>query len=175
MEAVPNELALLLQRIVSTLPPETHVLVLRHLPTPELARLSCVHKSYRVAWQQLRQQHPGRRCAPPTAPEFELVQSRSRLERAGCFGDVAVIQSMVAAGVDEHGVPLLQAVNSDGHRMVDKALIFAAGGGHVQAVKLLLHSRADVHAADDGALEAASMMGHADVVHRGFSSSTAQM
>ena len=49
----PNELALLLERIVTVLPPETHTLVLRHLPMPDLARLSCVHKAYRVAWRTL--------------------------------------------------------------------------------------------------------------------------
>ena len=50
--SAPSELSLLLQRIVTTLPPETHVLVMRHLPMPEPARLSCVHKAFRAAWQE---------------------------------------------------------------------------------------------------------------------------
>jgi hypothetical protein len=106
----PNELALLLQR-VTALPPETHVLVLRHLPVPELARLSCVHKAFRVAWQQLRREHPGGRFDPPTAQEVAQAEGAPRLLRAAWFGDVAVIRSMVAAGVDEHGVPLQEATH----------------------------------------------------------------
>ena len=45
----PNELSLLLECIVATLPPEVLPLVLRHLPTVELSRLACVHKAFRVA------------------------------------------------------------------------------------------------------------------------------
>ena len=48
--AAPSELALLLERIVATLPPETHTLVLHHLTAIQLARLECTHKAFRVAW-----------------------------------------------------------------------------------------------------------------------------
>ena len=44
----PSELAQLLELVIA-LPPETHILVLHHLPDVELARLSCVHKSLLVA------------------------------------------------------------------------------------------------------------------------------
>jgi ankyrin repeat protein len=159
-----NELAQLLLRVVSTLPPETHPLVLRHLPAVELARLSCVHKAFHVAWRSLQGQHDGERFSPPTADDFQWVKDRSRLERAAAFGDVAVIRSMVAAGVDEHGTPLLQAQNHYEQRIVDTALWRAALGGHVLAVKLLLDSGANVHAWSDEALHRASQSGHTAVV-----------
>jgi hypothetical protein len=160
----PSELALLLQRIVSTLPPETHALVLRDLPMPELARLSCAHKAFRVAWRSLRDQQSGERYAPPSADDLQLVQGSSRLERAAAFGDVAVIRFMVTAGVDEHGTPLLEAQGQHEQRLVDAALWRAAGGGHLQAVELLLGYGADVHAVDDVALRLASKNGHTAVV-----------
>ena len=106
-----QELAQLLQRIVTTLPPKTHVLVLRSLPAVELARLSCVHKAFHVAWRSLQQQHPGMRYAPASAVELEFIKDYSRLERAGLFGDAAVIRSMLSAGVDERGTPLEAALN----------------------------------------------------------------
>ena len=53
--AALNELAQLLLKIVTVLPPETHPLVLQHLPTVELSRLSCVHKALHVAWQSLQE------------------------------------------------------------------------------------------------------------------------
>ena len=160
----PTPLALLLEEVVSFLPPETLVLVLRHLPTVELARLSCVHKAFHVAWRMLQEQHPGRRYAPPTAQDFDDLEGSCRLEHASAFGGVAVIQFMVAAGVDERGAPLLQAVDSYGERIVDGALWLAASSGHVQAVELLLISRADVHAANDASLRVASQEGHAGIV-----------
>ena len=89
--SAPNELAVLLQRIVTVLPPETHVLVLRDLPTPELARLSCVNKALRVAWRSLRDQHPGKRYDPPSADDLEWAKghpwspcSRESLWRRRC-------------------------------------------------------------------------------------------
>jgi hypothetical protein len=72
--SAPNELALLLRRIVTTLPPETHPLVLRHLPVPELARLSRVHKAFHIAWRSLQLQHPGKRYAPPTAGDLQWAK-----------------------------------------------------------------------------------------------------
>ena len=109
---VLNELSLLLERIVATLPPEVLPLVLRHLPTVELARLSCVHKAFRVAWHSLRVRHLWRRFDPPTHDDLEWAAGRSRLERAAAFGDVAVVQSLLAAGVDESGAPLSQVDNA---------------------------------------------------------------
>jgi hypothetical protein len=164
--SAPNELAQLLLQVVSTLPPETHPLVLRHLPVPELARLSCVHKALHVAWKSLQAQYPGKRYSPPTANVFQQVQYRkfSRLERAAAFGDVAVIRTMIAAGVDEHGKPLLEARGPFQLRTVDKALWRAAFGGHVLAVELLLGSGADVHSENDEALWEACRYGHTDVV-----------
>ena len=160
----PSELAQLLQ-LVLTLPPEAHVLVLRDLPTVELARYACVHKAFRVAWRSLRDKHPGKRYDPPSAGDIAFAHQHGRLERAGALGDVAVIRAMVTAGVDEYGTPLLEARNdhSPGRR-VDQALISAACNGHVEAAELLLAAGADVHANHDWALRLASMQGHAAVV-----------
>jgi len=163
----PSELAQLLQRIVTTLPPETHSLVLRHLPVPELARLSCVHKALHVAWKCLQGQHDGELYSLPTADDLQWAKHYPRLERAAVFGDVAVIRSMVAAGVDEHGTPLLQAHKYQGRykrRVVDTALLSAARSGHVLAVELLLGSGADLHARSEQALRFASQFGHTAVV-----------
>ena len=163
METAPDELAQVLLRVVAVLPPETHALVLRDLPTPELARLACVHPAFRDAWRDLQVQEPGRH-APPTAAEVEVMGSLSRLERAAAYGDVAVIHSMVAAGVDEHGAPLLQALAAVGARVVDKALSLAAGNGRVQAVELLLGAGADLQASHNAAVRAASKTGRMGVV-----------
>ena len=157
--SAPNALAQLLQRVATALPPETQVLVLSHLPMPELARLSCVHKSFHVAWRSLHEHHPGRHYAPPSADDIQKLQGRRRLERAGFLGDVAGIQAMVAAGVDKHGTPLLRA-RKDNQRVVDVALTVAAIGGHLQAVELLFVGGADVHAGNDMALHFASNFGH---------------
>jgi hypothetical protein len=160
-------LALLLERVATQLPLEVLLLLLRSLPAVELARLACVHKAFWVAWQSLLQQHPGPRYAPPTAQEVQRARGRSRFARAGWFGDVAVLQSMVAAGVEEHGTPLLQARENRyerQHRTIDLALDYAARGGHVQAVELLLGAGADVHAEYDAALRLASQNDHTVVV-----------
>ena len=134
----PSELALLLQRIATTLPPETHILVLRHLPVPELARLSCVHKVFHVAWRSLQEQQPGERFAPPAAGTVWRTTNFPRLSRAAYLGDVAFIRFMLAAGVDEHGAPLLEALYRPRFapecRVVDEAMQRAAVCGHVQAV-----------------------------------------
>jgi hypothetical protein len=166
----PSELAQLLELVATALLPETHPLVLRHLPTVELARLACVHKAFHVAWRSLQGQHDGERYSPPTDTFLESLTSRRRLERAAAFGDVAVIRSMVAAGVDEHGSPLLEARGYDFvtllgvRRQVDEALWHAAARGHLQAVELLLGYGADVHARHEWATRAASHNGHTDVV-----------
>jgi len=165
----PSELAKLLERVATQLPGLAIVVVLRTFPVVELARLACVHKAFRVAWQSLQQQHPGPRYAPPTARAIKSVQEHSRLVRAGCYGDVAVIQFMLAAGVDEHGTSLLQAREFFGllqlaARAVDAALYFASQEGRADVVSLLIQHGADVHALKDQALMSASMNGHADVV-----------
>ena len=77
---------------------------------------------------------------------------------------------MLAAGVDEHGTPLLEARDQFDNRIVDEALFYAAERGDVQAVELLLGGGATVvhveHAQGEKttALLAASENGHADVV-----------
>jgi hypothetical protein len=149
----------LLQR-VATLPPDVLLIVLRPLSVIELARLSCVHKAFHVGLLCLRQQHPWRRefalttclCEAgvsydsPSADELGFVEVLSRLARAAYFGDVAVIQAMVSAGVDEYGTPLLQARTSDGRRIVDDALHSGIrGSGCIQTVEMLLGAGADVH------------------------------
>ena len=145
---------------------DAHFGLLRHLPAVELARLSCVHKSLRIAWQQLRQQHPGKRYARPTAELLAELRDYypGTLARAVALGDFAVIQSMVAAGV-ERGKPLLQELSTFGKEcVVDEALWRAAEHGHVQAVELLLGFGADVHSRHDDALLWATRNGHADVM-----------
>ena len=161
--SAPNELAQLLLKVVTTLPPDTHVLVLRHLPMPELARLSCVHKAFHVAWRSLQKQQPGERFSPPAADNPWRTSQVDRLSRAVFFGDVAIIRSIVAAGVDEHGTPLLQAVKYR-ECVMDVALYNAAGRGHLQAVELLCAAGGNLHACDDQALKSAATHGHTDVV-----------
>ena len=165
--SAPNELALLLER-VSNLPPETLLLVLRDLPAVELARLSCVHKAFRVAWRWLREQQPGsRRYAPPTADVLRLVQPVKLLRRLGhaaLVGDVAVIRFMFAAGVDEQGTPLLLARDGETGRPVDRAMLASTFGGHVEALELFIEHGADVHFDVDHPLRAASLKGHGPVV-----------
>jgi hypothetical protein len=137
----------------------------RHLPVPELARLSCVHKAFHVAWQSLQGQDDGELYEPPSARDLTLAQQHGRLERAGAFGDVAVICSMLAAGVDEHGTPLLEArTDIDSRRRVDQALISAACNGHCEAAELLLAAGANVHENNDWPLRAASWRGHLAIV-----------
>jgi ankyrin repeat protein len=163
--SAPNALAKLLLGIATDLPPDTHALVLRDLPVPELARLACVHKAFRVAWRSLQQQHPGKCYAPPSVADIKVFKHRSRLERAARFGDVAVIQSMVAAGVDENGEPLLSAhAKYQGGSLLKVASKLASSNGHAQAVRLL--DRAIVQAGKDDALRHALLNGHADVVKR---------
>jgi hypothetical protein len=140
-EQAAEALAQLLERVATKLPSEVLVLVLRPLPVVELARLACVHKAFWVALQSLRQQHPGRRYAPPPASVLLQAQRYSRLVHAGWFGDVSVIQSMLAAGVDEDGSLLLQARENDHTgrqvRTVDRALFDTASEGHIEAAELL--------------------------------------
>jgi hypothetical protein len=87
-------LALLLER-AATLPTVALVRVLRDLPMPELARLSCVHKAYLVAWQSLQKEHPGSRYAPPTSCYAEEALDFCHLVRASAFGDIAVVKSLL--------------------------------------------------------------------------------
>ena len=160
----PEDLGQLLLNVATALPPHELELVLGDLPMPELARLSCVHKAYRDAWRRLQRKGPWKRYEPPSAHDIKKAKGNSRLARASRYGDVAVIRSRVAAGVDEHGTPLLEATEGDGNRVVDEALQRAAHDGRVQAVELLLAAGADVHACCDQALQWASHYGHAAVV-----------
>ena len=118
--------------------------MLRDLPAVELARLTCVHKAYLVGWRSLQKLHPWRRYPQHSAKHLEwtALHCHSRLERAAALGNVAVIRAMLAAGVDEHGAPLVEASNQMYDRLLD----------------------ATVHADGDGALRLASENGHAAVV-----------
>jgi len=183
-----NELALLLESVATQLPQLVLLIVLRPLPTIELARLACVHKSFQLVLLVLREQTTGQtRYAAPTADDLNRrIHGCSRLARAGFFGDVAVIASMVAAGVDEHGTPLkgrakawsgvpapqarepqsqLQAdCGYQPARSLDFALWLAALEGHLQAVQMLLAAGALLHSQKDQALKYATEGGHAAIV-----------
>jgi Ankyrin repeats (3 copies)/Ankyrin repeat len=164
-----NELSQLLERVATELPPLVLIIVLRPLPGVELARLACVHKAFCEVLFVLRQQNPGNRYGrprygPPDGCAFARAHDECRLARAACIGDVAVLQAMITAGVDEHGTPLLEAVGMDNERIVDAALETVAMMGFLQAVELLLDAGADMHVYDDYALYLASGDGHADVV-----------
>ena len=87
--------------------------------------------------------------------------------RAAFFGDVAVIQSMVAAGVDEHGTDLLDSYVDPCYprkRTVDGAFARAVVRGHLDAVELLLGAGADAHAENVVPLYWACYTGRADMV-----------
>jgi hypothetical protein len=112
-EAAPTEVGLLLLRTAMTLPIHILVIVLHPLPAVELARLACVHNVFWRALLSLRQQHPGRRYAKPKESLLANARMWSRLSRAGYYGDVAVIQSIVAAGVDEHGTMQVRTWQAD--------------------------------------------------------------
>ena len=104
-----------LKRIITVLAPaepELVMMILRPLPAVELARLARVNKCFFVALTSLRQRHPGERYGRPSASDVKRFEGcSSRLVRAGAFGDVAVIRSMVAAGRDEYGSPLIPAAS----------------------------------------------------------------
>jgi ankyrin repeat protein len=160
-----SALAQLLER-VAALPLLTLVLVLRHLPTVELARLTFVHKAFWLALASLREQHAGARYARPTSEDLNNACTFSRLSRAALYGDVAIIASMVAAGVSEHGTPLLQAFESPLSLMplLDHALFQSVKKGHVQAAELLLDAGADLHGCAGMLLCLAADEGHANMV-----------
>ena len=163
-----NELSQLLERVATELPPLALIIILRPLPFVELARLACVHKAFRVVLLILRQ-NPGQasgrpRYGPPDGRDFARAQDQCRLARAACFGDVAVLQAMITAGVDEHGTPLLEAIAINNKRSVDHALYLAACSGFIQAVDLLLDAGVGLLGCQWSILEAASSAGHADIV-----------
>jgi len=157
-----NALAQLLER-VAALPLLILVLVLRHLPTVELARLTFVHKAFWLALASLREQHTGPRYAPPTSEDLNNACTFSRLSRAALYGDVAIIASMVAAGVSEHGTPLLQALESPSP-ILDHGLWQSVKKGHVLAAELLLDTGANLHGCDGMLLCFAADEGHANMV-----------
>jgi ankyrin repeat protein len=156
-------LAQLLERVAAL--PLILVLVLRHLPTVELARLACVHKAFWLALASLREQHAGARYARPTSEDLNNARTFSRLSRAALYGDVAIIASMVAAGVSEHGTPLLQALESPSPMpLLDHALWQSVKKGHVEAAELLLDAGADLHGCAGMLLCFAADEGHANMV-----------
>ena len=167
-ELQPELFQLLLERL-ATLPTAILVIVLRPLPGIEVARLARVHTAFRVGQLCLRQQHPGPEYTTPPANEWDVIRTLARLPRAAFYGYVAVIRSMVAARVDEHGAPLLQATAAQGWRILDEALHFSTYRGHLLALKLLLDAGADVqldHPLRDGLdlLSPACQGGHTHVV-----------
>ena len=101
----------------------------------------------------------------------------SRFVRAAALGDVAVLCTMVAAGVDENGKSLLAApvarapvrkaalmrVPPQPHQM-DVALLAAVSAGHTQAVELLIAAGSNVDGGDGAALRSAAENGHPEVV-----------
>jgi ankyrin repeat protein len=134
----------LLERVATKVPGVVLAGMLRSLPGVEVARLACVHKVFWTALKTLRRENPGRLYDPPTEGQLKRAQGYSRLVRASAFGDVAVLQSMVAAGVDERRKPLVQAREKGGVRTLDEALRQAVLGSHVRAVELLLDAGADM-------------------------------
>jgi ankyrin repeat protein len=148
----------LLERVATELPLLVLVIVLRPLPAVELARLACVHKAYWLVLVQLRQQHPGHRYAKPT--EVEHYCNVPRFLRAASYGDVAVLGSMIEAGVDERGVSLQRNSSEAMSRALDHAAVY----GHLDAVELLVRAGADVQYAGGKALSSACRHGHCDVV-----------
>ena len=82
--SAPNELALLLEDVATQLRHDELLLLLRDLPTVELARLACVHKAYLVGWRSLQQQYQGKRYAPPDADNIRWSKGRTSSEE----GDV---------------------------------------------------------------------------------------
>jgi hypothetical protein len=135
-----GQLALLLERVATELPPLVLVIVLRPLPAVELARMACVHKAYWLVLVQLREEHPGSRYAKPTEA-IEYLPYYPRLCRAAGYGDVAVLGSMIEAGVNECGVSL----QHNSREAISRALANAADGGYLDAVELLIRAGADVH------------------------------
>jgi ankyrin repeat protein len=163
-KAAHEPLAQLLERVATQLPPSVLIIVLRPLPTIELARLACVHKAFWLTLASLRQQHP---CySPPTAKVLKAARRSSRLLRAAIFGDVAVIAFMAAAGVDEHGTPLVHAREAgsksfdEGGSTLDEAYSCALELEHFHAAKLLLSAGVDVNENEGWALRMASAHGY---------------
>jgi hypothetical protein len=154
-----GQLALLLERVATELPPLVLVIVLRPLPAVELARMACVHKAYWLVLVQLREEHPGSRYAKPTEA-IEYLPYYPRLCRAAGYGDVAVLGSMIEAGVNECGVSL----QHNSREAISRALANAADGGYLDAVELLIRAGADVHYGGESPLHSACRRGHLDVV-----------
>jgi hypothetical protein len=153
------ELGQLLERVATELPLLVLVLVLRPLPAVELARLACVHKAYRLVLVHLRKEQPGRRYAKPTEAIARL-QNFQRVCRAAAYGDVAVLGSMFEGGVSEYGVSYRRISRTS----ISNALDYAAEGGHLDAVELLVRAGADVHFGGGRALRSACRHGYCDVV-----------
>ena len=177
-----TELAKLLRRVAVELPAGAHVMVLRDLPTVEIARLACAQKAFWTAWKILRLTHP--RYAAPGHGVLEALYGLTRFVRAASLGDVAVLRVVVATGVDEQGEPLVATTSmiarptarteqlSPPMPQVDLALLAAVSAGHTQAVELLLSAGANVALGDGEALRAAAENGHVEVVCVLLSAST---
>ena len=148
-------LALLLQRLVTDLPPLVLIIVLRPLPKVELARLACVHKAFLHVQVFLHQEQPGPRYSPPASEDIQEARSLSltRLARASFFGDVAVVKALLGSD-GTRPCPLWQ-------RVVDDALFWAALHGNTEVMNLLLDvGGADVRWYEGAAFRVAAQYGH---------------
>jgi ankyrin repeat protein len=169
-----TKLAKLLRHIAVELPEEVHVVVLRDLPTVEIARLACAQKAFWNAWMALRLIHP--RYAAPEHGVLEALYRLTRFVRAASLGDVAVLRVMVVTGEDEQGEPLVATPSIPARRtartaqvspptpQVDQALLAAVSAGHTQAVELLIAAGAQVDGGDGEALRSAAQNGHVEVL-----------
>jgi ankyrin repeat protein len=90
-------------------------------------------------------------------PSWGANKAEDDLINAAKNGDLALVKSLIAAGVD------MNAKNNVGYT----ALIFASQQGHVEVVRALLAAKADMNAKDNDdmtALIRASQGGHDEVV-----------
>ena len=140
----PEDLTWLLQSLAARLPTPLLMAVLQRLPCVVVARLTCVHKAYHTAWEQLRALVP--RWAPPIEADKAWLRTLAPLSRAAWVGDDAAVARLLAMGGD------VLAAATD-------ALQHAVLHGHDVVVAQLLAAGADVHADGDIALRLAARLG----------------
>jgi len=129
----------LLLTIVTELPVGVLVLVLMHLPGVEVARLACVHKSFKLALDVLRtDKHTG--FLKPSAQDFDSVSGFSRFVRSSWLGDEAVVARFIGdGGVNEDGQELNEALEAPNNEpSAFCAIYFAVRAGRARVLQLLL-------------------------------------
>jgi hypothetical protein len=95
---------------VAVLHLEIIMIIIRPLPTVEIARLSCVHKNFKLAWDALRAATPQARVFspyisrsvfdPPTATAMEWISTLpTRNKRAIALGDLVRVKTTVRSRV----------------------------------------------------------------------------